>query len=1334
MHPISPRTNKVLLLISMLAIGLATYAQVPNLLNYQGVARNSVGNPLPNQSMNLRLSIRNNSFNGPVLYTETRTVQTNLGGLFSVQIGSEGTVSSTGTIGGINWQVGTKYLQVEIDSKADNHFLDMGTVLLVSVPYAFNAGSANNAATVTTNANLTGAVTSIGNLTSLAASPALTGLPTAPTAAPGTNTTQIATTAFVTAAALTGPTGATGPQGIQGLPGTAGAAGAQGIQGLPGAAGAIGPIGPQGIPGPIGATGSVANVGAISSLPTANGASINNGVLNLTPADATNGGVVTMGTQTFGGAKTFNNSISTNGTLTAGDVTYPNTHGAGGQVLTTTGTGTLSWTTVSAGASGVPYTGASGAVDLGVHDLAAGGITIAQGGGKIGFGTASPNAQSSLDIATPLPVVFPKMDQTQINAVTNPSLAMMQFNTTANKVQVYKEINSSTTTVFGNSTVGNSATCLSGSGELWFRPTISGTITQIELNAANAGETASLVINSDYSDPFSNNSPSVLGTSNSITSVAGWNTWTFATPVTVTANTTYYITSNDATNCLGVMWAGGGDDPTTGNVNSMGFMFMPSSNVLDNGDPASRITIAVPATANAWVDLKDGATKTNLTSDVSGVLPIANGGTGSSASLWSIASNNIYRNSGNVGLGAGSSSPSAKLHVFGGDRNSGIRLESNENASISFKNTDPGGGSDNDGEYQIYATGNPSNPSIAPGSLGIYYDHPTEGQAAYRFSVNKEGFVGIGTGMPTTKLDVRGDVKSSGTITAGSVIYPSSHGTNGQVLSTTGSGSLTWTTVSGGSGVPYTGATAAVNLGAYDLAVNGLNIGKGGGSQLNNTAVGVSALNSNTNGDYNTAFGGGALVSNIVGTGNTAIGAGADVAFDNLTNATVIGSGAIVIRSNFIQLGNPSVENVSTYGTFTAGDVTYPKTHGTANQVLKTNGTGTLSWATVSGGVSSIESISGTSNVKGATISGTTITLTPADATNGGVVTTGNQTFSGSKFFNDNIQVNSIRIGAPASGSANTMLGAYSLLYGSPGSNNTAIGTMSLASLTNSSNGGNDNTAVGTNAIRQGGAANGNRNTAVGSAALSNGSGTNDNTALGYSTLPIVTGGANTAVGSSALLTITSGTNNTAIGYAADVSSGSISNSTAIGNAAIVTVSDMIQLGNSAITNVNTSGTITAGDVTYPKTHGTTGQVLSTTGSGTLTWTSVSSGGTHTIGETYGGGKVFYITTDGLHGLIAETQDQSNSSTWYDAQDKISTFSNHSTAGKLFTDWRLPTRNELNLLWLKKTMVGGFADYYYWSSTEINSTISWLVDFWDGTEKNWFGKGAGYNVRAIRSF
>jgi len=59
------------------------------------------------------------------------------------------------------------------------------------------------------------------------------------------------------------------------------------------------------------------------------------------------------------------------------------------------------------------------------------------------------------------------------------------------------------------------------------------------------------------------------------------------------------------------------------------------------------------------------------------------------------------------------------------------------------------------------------------------------------------------------------------------------------------------------------------------------------------------------------------------------------------------------------------------------------------------------------------------------------------------------------------------------------------------------------------------------------------------------------------------------------------------------------------------------------------SGTITAGAVTYPNSHGISGQVLTTSGSGTLTWTTPSGGGgtiTHTVGETFGGGIVFYVT------------------------------------------------------------------------------------------------------------
>ena len=56
------------------------------------------------------------------------------------------------------------------------------------------------------------------------------------------------------------------------------------------------------------------------------------------------------------------------------------------------------------------------------------------------------------------------------------------------------------------------------------------------------------------------------------------------------------------------------------------------------------------------------------------------------------------------------------------------------------------------------------------------------------------------------------------------------------------------------------------------------------------------------------------------------------------------GSGASVAASNTIQLGNTSVTNVKTSGSVTTGAITIPNTDGSADQVLKTDGSGVLSW------------------------------------------------------------------------------------------------------------------------------------------------------------------------------------------------------------------------------------------------------------------------------------------------------------------------------------------------------------------------------------------------------
>ena len=65
--------------------------------------------------------------------------------------------------------------------------------------------------------------------------------------------------------------------------------------------------------------------------------------------------------------------------------------------------------------------------------------------------------------------------------------------------------------------------------------------------------------------------------------------------------------------------------------------------------------------------------------------------------------------------------------------------------------------------------------------------------------------------------------------------------------------------------------------------------------------------------------------------------------------------------------------------------------------------------------------------------------------------------------------------------------------------------------------------------------------------------------------------------------------------------------------------------------------------------------------------------------------------------------------------------------------WRLPTKDELNVLYENKDKIGGFADYLYWSSTEGGDYDVWLQDFTSGGQYGGY-KLDGGNVRAVRAF
>ena len=181
-------------------------------------------------------------------------------------------------------------------------------------------------------------------------------------------------------------------------------------------------------------------------------------------------------------------------------------------------------------------------------------------------------------------------------------------------------------------------------------------------------------------------------------------------------------------------------------------------------------------------------------------------------------------------------------------------------------------------------------------------------------SLRDNGNIGIGTTAPGAKLDVSGEMRLLGS-TAGYIGFtapasvttnytltlPAADGTTGQVLSTNGSGVLSWATAGGASALTdlsdaiYDGSSLFLGTGsgASDDGSNantavGKDAMKNITTGVQNTAVGYSALNAATAGrdnsalgtyslysntsDYNIGLGGYALQYNTTGTGNVGVG------------------------------------------------------------------------------------------------------------------------------------------------------------------------------------------------------------------------------------------------------------------------------------------------------------------------------------------------------------------------------------------------------------------------------------------------------------------------------
>ena len=131
--------KKYIFIVAMLVLVSSAMAQIPQQLNYQGIARNASGEPISTHVITVRLSIIDSAANGIVTYQETKTVTTNYVGLFTIAIGAPGGTSVIGTIASINWASGKKYIKLEIDPNGASNFSLVGMNQLQSVPFALSA-------------------------------------------------------------------------------------------------------------------------------------------------------------------------------------------------------------------------------------------------------------------------------------------------------------------------------------------------------------------------------------------------------------------------------------------------------------------------------------------------------------------------------------------------------------------------------------------------------------------------------------------------------------------------------------------------------------------------------------------------------------------------------------------------------------------------------------------------------------------------------------------------------------------------------------------------------------------------------------------------------------------------------------------------------------------------------------------------------------------------------------------------------------------------------------------------------------------------------------------
>ena len=849
------------------------------------------------------------------------------------------------------------------------------------------------------------------------------------------------------------------------------------------------------------------------------------------------------------GTSSPSTKLEVNGSFKAGGLTYPTADGTVGQYLQTDGSGALGFTSLIT----VP--------SYSVTSRDAGTFT----NGSLILNTSSGTIQASV----------PDNSNVTTNSISNSTgnagFGQPSFSS-ATQQNVYVQTFTTTSAV---------------------------NLVSISLNAYVLNSPATAIVkvfnDSDPSDGLTNEIATVSKDISS-TSSSNMETFTLSTSYQTTTNATYtfviYGTNSSNSFYTGAYssdnYSGGTYYTSQANTNYTAGSNLSSIGLtnFNSNDLKFNVNYATGSTSNKWVDLLSNV---DLTTSVSGSLPIANGGTGATTAAGARTNLGL----GNVDNTSDLNKPistatQAALDLKQNALTNPITGTGTSNKLAKFSGTSTLTDSnitDNGTVVSIATDVTVNSLTLGRGSGGIE-SNTVLGSSA--FTSNTSGIDNAILGFQALKNNTTG---ASNVAIGKDALFTNTGGSNNVAI---GRSSLLSNTtgisnVALGLDSAFSNTTGNYNtaLGQSALRLNTTGVA--------NTAIGGNALYATTIGNYNSALGWQSLAGNTTGIDNIAVGynagrydttgttamttssfsvyLGASTKGLNATgsvNETVIGNAAVGLGSNSTVIGNSSTTKAAIYGALNLPDTT-------------TSTTTTTGALTVGGGVGIVKNlnvggnakITGTLTIAGGTpgagkvltsdanglgtwssipttnmSSGVTGILPLANggtgsATQNFVDLTTNQTIAGTKTFSSDIVVNSVNIGlgkgavatntavgtdaisATATGAENTAMGYNALKVVTSGSKNTSIGSQAAKALTT----GTDNTTIGYRALST--VTSSQSNTAIGNDALRLlGDTTNDrNTAVGTGSFAnLTTGQYNVGVGMGSLLNATSGSNNVALG------------------------------------------------------------------------------------------------------------------------------------------------------------------------------------------------------------